>query len=71
MTAERSIPFFKDKIVKELNQGRNVFVAAHGNSLRSIIMHIENLTKEEVLNLELETGQLVIYSFDGKTFKKQ
>lgn len=71
MTAKRSIPFFETEILKELKQNKNVFVAAHGNSLRSIIMHIEKLTKDEVLHLELQTGEPIIYTFDGKTFKKQ
>ncbi len=71
MTAKRSIPYFENYILKELKNNKNVFVAAHGNSLRSIIMHIEGLTKEEVLKLELQTGEPVIYNFDGKTFKRQ
>lgn len=67
MTAARSIPYFKEKIVPYLEQGKNVFVSAHGNSLRSIIMYLDGLSKEEVVQLELATGEPVIYNYlDGK-----
>lgn len=66
-TADRSIPYFKEKIVPELQKGKNVFVSAHGNSLRSIIMYLDGLTKEQVIQLELATGEPVIYDYvDGK-----
>jgi len=64
MTAARSIPYFKEKILPFLKQGKNVFVSAHGNSLRSIIMYLDGLTEEQVIQLELETGVPVIYSLD-------
>lgn len=70
MTAERTIPYFQKTIIPHLERGENVFVSAHGNSLRSIIMHIEQLTKEQVINLELPTGEPVIYTFErGRWFK--
>jgi 2,3-bisphosphoglycerate-dependent phosphoglycerate mutase len=72
MTAARSIPYFKDKIVPWLEKGKNVFISAHGNSLRSIIMYLDGLTKDEVLHLELGTGVPVIYDFkQGKFTKKE
>ena len=46
-----------------LKENQNVFVVAHGNSLRSIIMHLDGLTSAEVLDLELATGVPVIYQF--------
>lgn len=49
MTAARSIPYFTDKVVPYLKKGLNVFISAHGNSLRSIIMYLDKLTKEQVL----------------------
>lgn len=70
MTAARSIPYFKKVIVPLLEQGKNVFVAAHGNSLRSIIMHIEGLTKDEVVHLELATGAPVVYELSKGSFTK-
>lgn len=71
MTSERSIPYFKKQILPHLVKGENVFISAHGNSLRSIVMYLDNLTKEEVLNLELTTGEPIIYTFvDGQYFKK-
>jgi len=70
-TAERTIPFFKERILSQLLLGKNVLVSAHGNSLRSIVMFIENLTKEEVLNLEIPTGKPLIYEMtNGKLIKK-
>ena len=67
MTAKRTIPYFEDEISPRLAQGSNIFVAAHGNSLRSIIMHIDELDKEQVLALEVPTGQPIIYEMkDGK-----
>jgi 2,3-bisphosphoglycerate-dependent phosphoglycerate mutase len=58
------MPFLKD--------GKNVFISAHGNSLRSIIMYLDNLTKDEVVHLELATGLPIIYEYrDGKLFKEQ
>jgi 2,3-bisphosphoglycerate-dependent phosphoglycerate mutase len=70
-TAERTIPFFTDTIVPELEKGKNVLVSAHGNSLRSIIMYIDGLSKEQVLKLELPTGIPVIYEFEKGVFSRQ
>jgi 2,3-bisphosphoglycerate-dependent phosphoglycerate mutase len=64
-TAERTIPFFKEKILTDLHEGKNVLVSAHGNSLRSIVMYIENLTREEVLQLEISTGIPILFSFEN------
>lgn len=66
-TAERTIPYFKKKIIPELEKGKNVLVSAHGNSLRSIVMHIEKLTKEQVLRLNIPTGVPLVYEYsEGK-----
>ncbi len=64
-TAARTLPYFEAKIVADLKAGKNVLVAAHGNSLRSIVMHLEKLTKEQVLELNLGTGVPIIYTLDG------
>jgi 2,3-bisphosphoglycerate-dependent phosphoglycerate mutase len=70
MTAARSIPYFESHIVPSLKKGENVLVVAHGNSLRSIIMHLEGLSKEEVVKLELATGVPVIYDYKDQQFHK-
>lgn len=64
MTAERTIPYFKEKIIPCLEKGQNVFVAAHGNSLRSIVMHMRGLSGDEVVKLEIPTGKPLIYTYD-------
>ncbi len=71
MTAARSIPYFRDKIVPYLKEGKNVFISAHGNSLRSIIMHLDNLSKEEVLHLELGTGTPILYDYSEGKFRRE
>src|SRR4029077_10891063 len=63
-TAARTLPYFDDKIVPYLKEGKNVLIAAHGNSLRSIVMHLEHLTKEQVLELNLDTGVPRVYTMD-------
>ena len=70
MTAERSVPYFKEQILPYLRQGKNVFISAHGNSLRSIMMFLDNLSKEEVVKLELATGVPVLYTFEDETWSK-
>lgn len=70
-TAARTLPYFKESIVPYLKNGKNVFISAHGNSLRSIIMFLEDLTRDEVLHLELGTGIPIIYNYDQGTFTKQ
>ncbi len=63
-TAARTLPYFESKIESALKKGKNVIVAAHGNSLRSIVMHLEKLTREQVLELNLATAVPLIYQFD-------
>ncbi len=63
-TAARTIPYFDKKIVPDLKAGKNILIAAHGNSLRSIVMHLEKLTKEQVLELNLGTGIPIVYELD-------
>ena len=63
LTAARTIPYLQSQILPSLKEGKNVFVAAHGNSLRSVVMSIEDLSKEEVLKLEIPTGQPIVYEW--------
>lgn len=70
MTAERTLPYFKEDILKHLNEGKNVLVSAHGNSLRSIVMHIENISKENIVKLEIQTGIPRTYEFQNNIFTK-
>ena len=64
MTAERTLPFFKSTIIPLLEKGNNVFISAHGNSLRAILMDLDKLSEEEVVKLEIATGDPIIYSFE-------
>jgi len=72
-TAARTIPFFESRILADLKAGRDVLVSAHGNSLRSIVMHLDHLTKEQVLALEIPTGVPIWYQIDrhGDVLSKQ
>jgi 2,3-bisphosphoglycerate-dependent phosphoglycerate mutase len=63
-TAARTLPYWEEKIFPEIIKGKNIIVAAHGNSLRSIVMHLDNLTKEQVLELNIPTGAPLLYVFD-------
>ena len=65
MTAERTIPYFVEEIIPDLESGKNVLVAAHGNSLRSIVMHIEGISPEEITSLEIPTGIPMFYRFEN------
>ena len=65
MTAERTIPYFEDEILPDLQAGKGVLVSAHGNSLRSIVMHIENISPEDIVSLEIQTGYPMFYEFEG------
>ncbi len=70
-TAARTIPFFKENILPKLEAGQNILVSAHGNSLRSIVMYLDNLSKEAVVKLEIPTGKPIYYEMtDGKLEKK-
>lgn len=71
MTAKRSIPYFQNQIFPYVKRGKNVLVSAHGNSLRSIVMFLEDLSKEEVLKLEIPTGEPLCYIYEGGSWKKE
>jgi len=64
MTSQRTIPYFIDEIVPDLEGGLNVLVSAHGNSLRSIVMHLEGISSEEIVSLEIPTGEPIHYTYD-------
>ena len=64
MTAERTIPYFTEEILPDLVSGKNVLVSAHGNSLRSIVMHIDGISPEDIVSLEIPTGEPIHYSYE-------
>jgi len=63
-TKERVVEYFESSLKEELQKQKNVFVSAHGNSLRALVMHLEQISKEEVVNLEIPTGEIIVYFFD-------
>jgi 2,3-bisphosphoglycerate-dependent phosphoglycerate mutase len=72
-TAERTLPYFEKEIMAQVMDGKNVLVSAHGNSLRSIVMQLDDLSKEEVTQLNIPTGKPIIYRFnaDGSVASKE
>ncbi|WP_417668367.1 2,3-bisphosphoglycerate-dependent phosphoglycerate mutase [Roseibium sp.] len=64
MTAERVLPYYHAEILPEVLSGKRTIVAAHGNSLRALIMELEDLSPEEILKRELGTGTPVVYRLD-------
>ena len=67
-TAARTLPYYEKHILPLVQDGQTVLVAAHGNSLRSMVMAIEGLTPDEILKRELATGEPVVYRI-GKSGK--
>ncbi len=70
LTAARTIPYLEQNIIPQLAAGKSLFVAAHGNSLRSIIMSIESLSEDQVLSLEVPTGLPIIYAYESGAWSK-
>lgn len=64
-TAARTLPYFESKILPEVKAGKHILVSAHGNSLRSIVMQLDNLTREQVIELNIPTGVPLLYVYDA------
>ena len=69
-TAERVLPYFKENIIPELIEGLDILVAAHGNSLRALVMELEEISSEEIVELEISTGVPLIYKFEENKIER-
>lgn len=63
-TVARVLPFWNDSIAPAIRAGRRVLVAAHGNSLRALIKHLDNISEEDIVHLNIPTGQPLVYELD-------
>lgn len=65
-TCDRTIPYYENHILPQLQAGKNVLVVAHGNSLRSITKFVENISDKEIPTVEIPTGVPIVYTFDSQ-----
>ncbi len=63
-TVARVLPFWNDSIAPAIKAGRRVLISAHGNSLRALIKHLDNVSDEEIVGLNIPTGQPLVYELD-------
>ena len=64
MTIERVMPFWKKEIVPKIKAGQKIIVSAHGNSLRALVKHLDNISDDEISSLNIPTGRPLVYEFD-------
>tara|TARA_B100000029_G_scaffold492748_1_gene554429 strand:- start:2280 stop:2891 length:612 start_codon:yes stop_codon:yes gene_type:complete len=64
-TAERVLPYYRKKILPHVNERKNIIVAAHGNSLRALVMELDNLSPKEIVKLEIPTGIPIFYEISS------
>ena len=71
-TIARTMPYFNEEILPQINAGRRILIAAHGNSLRALIMNFEHLTPEQIAEVNVPTGFPLVYEFadDGSVSNK-
>lgn len=67
-TAERVLPYFEHEIMPKVKEGLNILVAAHGNSLRALVMELEKISSEEIVKLEIATGDPLTYEYSNGEF---
>jgi 2,3-bisphosphoglycerate-dependent phosphoglycerate mutase len=72
-TAARVLPYWESRILPDVKAQKNVLIAAHGNSLRALVMHLDGLSRDEVLKLEIPTGVPLLYEMspDGRVLGKR
>lgn len=63
-TVVRVLPFWEETIAPSIRAGRRVLVSAHGNSLRALIKHLDNVSEEDIVHLNIPTGQPLVYELD-------
>lgn len=64
-TIARVLPYWEQRIAPELKAGKRVLIAAHGNSLRALVKHLSGIADEDIVSLEIPTGQPIVYQLDG------
>ena len=72
-TGERVLPYYLEEILPLIFKNNNIIIAAHGNSLRSLIKYLDDISDEDIVKLEIPTGAPIHYVFDqsGKVISKQ
>lgn len=72
-TVARFLPFWNESIAPRVKKGERILIAAHGNSLRALIQHLENMTPEEIMKVNVPTGIPLVYDLDAnlKVIKKE
>lgn len=73
MVYERALPYYKEGIEPIVKSGKNVLVVAHGNSIRALLKHLENIPDEQISQVEVGIAQAIIFALDseGKVIKKE
>ncbi|MDO8590821.1 MAG: 2,3-bisphosphoglycerate-dependent phosphoglycerate mutase [bacterium] len=73
MVYARTIPYFLEKILSRVNENKNILVVAHGNSVRTIIKYVENISDEAIADVEMPFGRIIIYDVDqdGHMIRKE
>ena len=69
-TVARVVPYYRSEIEPQLLKGKNVIIAAHGNSLRALVMYLEKLDKISIMNLNIPTATPIVYRFTDTEIKK-
>lgn len=64
MTIQRVLPYFEEHIVSDLRLGKNVLIVAHGNSLRSLLYHLDKHTEESIMGINIPTGVPIVYEME-------
>lgn len=64
LTIARTLPYWNDVIIPQMKAGKNIIIAAHGNSLRGIVKHLDQMTDEAIMGLNLPTGIPFVYELD-------
>ncbi len=65
LTIERVLPYYESAILPQIAVGKTVIVSAHGNSLRALVKHLSRISDADITDLEIPTGQPIVYQFDG------
>jgi len=63
-TKKRVVAYYNKEIALQLQENKTLLISAHGNSLRALVMHLEQMSSEEVVTLEIPTGEIMVYTFD-------